>query len=59
LWYSKLKPGGKIIIEDIQSFESTKHLFIELSNELNIKMDIIDLRPNKGRFDDILLIFYK
>ena len=59
LWYSKLKPGGKIIIEDIQSFDSVKHLFIELSNELNIQMDIIDLRINKGRFDDILIIFKK
>jgi hypothetical protein len=52
-YYQKLKLGGKLIIEDVNEFEYRKNYF----DELNILYDIIDLRPNKDRFDDVLLIF--
>lgn len=54
-YFQKVKLGGKLIIEDVNEFEYRKKFF----DELNIPYDIIDLRNNKGRFDDVLLIFKK
>ena len=59
LYWPKIKPGGKLIIEDIQDFEKDAHLFIKLSEELQCTPQVIDLRKSKGRYDDVLLIFQK
>jgi hypothetical protein len=56
-WFSKIKEGGKLIIEDIQNFDRDKIKF----DELNIPYEIIDTRdssPHK-QHDDVLLIFKK
>lgn len=56
-WFSKIKKGGKLIIEDIQKFDRDKEKF----DELGIPYEIIDTR-NEGptpRYDDVLLIFKK
>ena len=57
MWFSKLKPGGKLIIEDVWDIDSYKEEFYKL----NIPYEIIDLRPkNKhNRKNDVLLIFQK
>lgn len=53
--YSALKPymaeGSIYIIEDIQDIDKHKGVFSTLGGE------IIDLRKNKGRYDDCLIIF--
>lgn len=56
-WFSKLKKGGKIIIEDVMDIDNSKYLF----DELNIPYELIDLRnksPHK-QLNDVLLIFEK
>jgi len=55
-WFSKIKKGGKLIIEDIQNFDRDKVKF----DELNIPYEIIDTRNiGNNRYDDVLLIFKK
>ena len=55
-WFSKIKEGGKLIIEDIQNFDRDKIKF----DELNIPYEIIDTRNiGNNRYDDVLLIFKK
>ncbi len=53
--YENIKPymheGGIYIIEDIQDIDKDKDVFIKMGGE------IIDLRKNKGRYDDVLVIF--
>jgi hypothetical protein len=53
--YNTLKPYLKdnsiYIIEDIQDIDKTGDVFIEMGGE------IIDLRKNKGRYDDVIVIF--
>jgi hypothetical protein len=58
-WLSKVKNGGKLIIEDIQNIDSSKNKFDEICNELEINYDIVDLRENKKRFDDVMIIIQK
>lgn len=53
-WYSKLKIGGKLIIEDIQSSDDLNSL-INLMSELNYNYKIYDLVSNKNRYDDIII----
>jgi hypothetical protein len=48
----KVKKGGKLIIEDIQSELDLLELVGEVSN---LQYEIFDLRNNKGRYDDIIL----
>ncbi len=55
LYWPKIKPGGKLIIEDIQDIKKAIPVF----NSLNIPYQVIDLRKNKGRYDDVLIIFEK
>ena len=55
-WFSKIKEGGKLIIEDIQNFDRDKIKF----DELNIPYEIIDTRNiGNNQYDDVLLIFKK
>jgi len=46
----RMNPGGLYIIEDILNLEATRHLFPGA--------EIRDLRKNKGRFDDVLIIYH-
>ena len=53
-WLSKIKIGGKLVIEDVQGSSSLKKLEeVCINNKLNYK--IVDLRKNKGRFDDLII----
>jgi len=58
--YSKLlKKGGILVIEDIQKFE---YCDILLSLELDFEyesLEVIDLRENKNRYDDLLVVLKK
>lgn len=54
LYYPKIKKGGKLIIEDIQSKSDLESIEQRLK-ELNYKYKIFDLTDNKGRYDDILI----
>ena len=53
--YPILKKGGLLIIEDIQNIESAMIDF----NSLDIPFDVIDLRKDFGRYDDVLIVFRK
>jgi SAM-dependent methyltransferase len=55
-WFSKLKPNGKIIIEDVMGFCELKKIKFD---NLNIPYQILDLRNKSNQLDDILLIFKK
>jgi hypothetical protein len=57
-WLSKVKKGGKLIIEDIQGpLALTKLENLCISKDLDFK--IFDLRKNKNRFDDIIISITK
>ncbi len=57
LYYPKIKNKGKIIIEDVNG----KNLFpLEsyinyLKSSIKLTYKVIDLRPNKNRYDDIVI----
>lgn len=53
LWVSKLKPNGKLIIEDIQSTDWIQHLEDECKNH-NVTWKVFDTRASKERYDDII-----
>jgi hypothetical protein len=57
-WYKKVKTGGKLIIEDIQSLTALNALVIE-ANHLDYEYTVFDFRQNKGRYDDIILEIIK
>ena len=57
-WLKKIKPGGKLIIEDIQSIDDLNKLVL-YANDTDMKWEVYDLRNNKGRYDDILLFIEK
>jgi len=50
----KVKKGGKLIIEDIQSDLDLLEL-VGVASDADLQFDIFDLRNNKGRYDDIIL----
>lgn len=52
-WWPKLKTGGKMIIEDIQTEDNLTVL--RAMNPPSGSMVIYDLRPNKGRYDDVIV----
>jgi hypothetical protein len=56
-WFSKIKKGGKLIIEDIQYFDRNKHKF----DELGLEYQIIDTRHTNphNQYNDVLIIFKK
>jgi hypothetical protein len=58
-WFPKVKKGGTMVIEDIQNFDTDKEKIDSLCSTLGITYEVIDLRANKGRYDDVLLIFKK
>jgi hypothetical protein len=58
-WLEKVKKGGTLIIEDIQDWDNEKQFFDEICNSLGISYECIDLRKNKNRYDDVLIIIKK
>lgn len=57
-WYNKLKPGGLLVIEDIQSMDDAKQL-MALSWRLGFEPKLFDLRDVKGRYDDMIIEIVK
>jgi len=53
-YYDKLKLNGKLIIEDIQS-DSDLESLVNKCIEKEYTYKVFDLRPDKGRYDDIIL----
>jgi len=53
-WYAKLKPGGLLVIEDIQSDEDAEYL-MNLAKAGCQNAKLVDLRHIKGRYDDLLI----
>jgi hypothetical protein len=54
-----LKKGGILVIEDIQKFE---YCDVLLSLELDFEyesLEVVDLRENKNRYDDLLVVLKK
>lgn len=49
----RMNPGGIYIIEDILNLEASKKYFLEA----HPNCEIIDLRKEKGRFDDVIIIY--
>lgn len=49
----KMNSGGIYIIEDVNNFDETVHIY----KELHPNIEIIDNRHIKGRFDDVLIIY--
>ncbi len=58
-WLKKVKKGGTLIIEDIQDWDNEKRFFDNECNSLGISYECIDLRKNKNRYDDVLIIIKK
>jgi 2-polyprenyl-3-methyl-5-hydroxy-6-metoxy-1,4-benzoquinol methylase len=57
--YSKLlKPGGVMIIEDIQSSDWFADILMSLPKNMLANSTIHDLRSIKGRYDDLVIIAY-
>ena len=56
-WWPKLKVGGKMIIEDIQTEDDL--LVLRAMNPPSGSLNVYDLRPNKGRYDDIIIQIIK
>jgi hypothetical protein len=58
-WMKKLKSGGKLIIEDVQSIEWCKEIEKAATGNGLFKFTIFDLRERKNRYDDILIEILK
>lgn len=54
-YLGKVKLGGKLIIEDVKGSYLNTNPF----DKFGLDYEIIDLRANKNRYDDILVIFEK
>lgn len=59
LYSQIIKDDGILIIEDIQSIEWIDILKNEVPSHLKKYIKVYDLRPNKGRYDDILFTIDK
>ncbi len=53
-WLAKVKPGGKLIIEDIQS-QSDLNRLIDAAVSTGYDHKVFDMVNNKGRYDDIII----
>jgi len=55
-WTKKLKPGGVLIIEDIQSPDShCSDIIKSIENDQNLSAKVFDLRSRKDRYDDVIV----
>lgn len=56
--YKSVKPylskDSIYIIEDVQDLDATRYIFEQIDREKNVT--ILDLRENKGRYDDVLIL---
>lgn len=52
----KLKPGGILIIEDVQEEEHIKVLADNTPEYLKEGIEFVDIRKNKNRYDDMLFV---
>ena len=57
LYYSRVTPGGYLIIEDVQSMDWIP--IIQSYADPNAKFRVIDRRVIKGRYDDVLIVIQK
>ena len=58
--YSKLlKPGGTLVIEDIQNFEHIETIMSSVNCNDYTSLEFIDLREVKGRCDDLIIVLTK
>jgi len=58
LYLPKLNPKGIMVIEDIQSFDwlvTLTDVFNQNKTEID-EFEVVDLRENKGRYDDLMFI---
>lgn len=55
LWLSKLKVGGKLIIEDIQDIAWVDIIKSHTSTLEYANFKVVDIRNNIGRYDDIII----
>jgi len=58
LLWPRIKSGGKYFIEDVNGDEAIKAITSHL-DKLNIKYIVIDHRPIKNRYDDIVIVMEK
>jgi hypothetical protein len=59
-YYSQLlTEDGILILEDIQSWDWIDIIKAEIPQELQQFVSTFDLRPNKNRYDDIVLVINK
>jgi hypothetical protein len=56
---SLLSDDGILVVEDVQSWDWLPHLEAVVPPELKQYIKIYDLRPNKGRYDDIVFTIDK
>lgn len=56
LFKNRMDVGGLICIEDIQSLDETRTLFENCG--IGKKIEIVDLREKKGRYDDVIVLIY-
>jgi SAM-dependent methyltransferase len=54
-----LKPGGILIIEDIQNFSAIDFLKFNVPEDLKNYVEVLDLRHYKNRYDDLMFIIKK
>lgn len=54
-----LDNNGLYFIEDIQNKDEDIKLIDNIAKKLECDYDIIDLRSNKNRYDDVMVILYK
>jgi len=59
LYYPKINDGGILIIEDIQNTSNLEKLEQKAISEFNARTEKIDLRHNKNRTDDLVLLIRK
>jgi hypothetical protein len=55
LLWDRVKPGGKYFVEDIESDEALV-LLGETVARMGVEFTVYDLRHEKGRYDDIMLV---
>jgi len=56
---SLLKKDGLLIIEDIQNYDYCETIINEIDKKDFNSIEIVDLRNNKNRYDDILIVVKK
>ena len=59
-WYlDKVKPGGLLIVEDIQPEVNQENLLKLVPEEYRKSSFFVDCKQSKGRYDDMLFVVHK